>query len=204
MRCGTLYFDLSCPYRIARLGYSLHVVELAWLGWIEPSSPSAQRSLLVFTRISTRRIRPHGDGKEVTQAGTSTAAELHICRCHRTARNAVDSPAGIYTTAVGGRLQEPTRWMGSPRAVPCLRSRCWWRRWTCGDPDRRTVDRETARAHGGRLARRTCGRVRNCPPARTIDAPRGDRKLLLGLLDHVICRTDHRHEPVAVFGASFR
>jgi hypothetical protein len=38
------------------------------------------------------------------QEENQLAAELGVCRRHRTVRNAVDAPAGIYTPAVGGSI----------------------------------------------------------------------------------------------------
>jgi hypothetical protein len=45
----------------------------------------------------TGRHSPTHRGQEENQK----AAELGICRRHRTVRNAVDGPAGIYTPVVG-------------------------------------------------------------------------------------------------------
>jgi hypothetical protein len=90
------------------------------------------------------------------QGGNQTAAELGICRHHRTVRNTVDRPARIYTPAVGGSIPSaPTnviagqrrnwrrrrvrRMLGgcpvSQQAAGCPSGRPMGQRWSSGHPN---------------------------------------------------------------------
>jgi hypothetical protein len=52
------------------------------------------------------------------QGGNQTAAELGICRHHRTVRNTVDRRARIYTPAVGGSIPSaPTTVLAGQRRI---------------------------------------------------------------------------------------
>ena len=105
--------------------FSSSVADLAVRGHGEGHASATERLRtkppLCQECAKTGRYSPTHRGQEENQK----AAELGICRRHRTVRNAVDGPAGIYTPAVGGSIPQQTPLnlrQRSPRTQPTARS----------------------------------------------------------------------------------
>jgi hypothetical protein len=138
-----------------------------WATTTHPSTPPCQA---LFATSATCL----GIARRICRAGTRIDQHIgqplprgiprprhHRLPLARRSTRLTTSPAPSVPTLCADAFRTDARVVSSDSrvyVVSCLRSRCLVaRRWTCGDPDRRTVDRETARAAGGRLARRTCG-----------------------------------------------